>query len=559
MEAEGLAATRRAEKLVERAKDAFARGDDQMGRELVQEAARAFEATGAWERAAVLLRAHALEAPPPPPGARAARAAVPGLAVETSSVDEGLLPPPGAPPGSSVVAVMSMDEPDTGELATDLIGVGKVRAPAPVVEDGDWARLGQALEARLGRAPLTADVPIFADEAAAAAKLGARAYAAQLRRIIEQLSPGHPATHAPEPEAERPSPEPERFELHIHPPVEALEGLIVEELGSDVVSGDDGDGSLDGLAGDIAAAISELAEDGPSSAPLDVPLTVPTSERTPSTDLSGRMLRGRFQLEKVLGRGAQAQVYLARDQVLEREVAVKILDPKLVESPEALEGFLGEARLAAQVLHPGTLSVFDFGREGDLTFLAMELFRGRTLRSLLRGGPLEPYLALYIGRSLCEALDAVHAAGIVHRDVKPSNMLVDRNARSKLTDFGVAIRLQDPFEEGMMVGTLRYMAPEQARGKAPDPRADLFSLGTVIWEMLAGRHAFEPTVQAVKDRMGAPPPALPDSVDVPPAVASLLRRCMAPRVEDRPGSAGRVAARLERCLGKLRSKGGAQA
>jgi serine/threonine-protein kinase len=317
----------------------------------------------------------------------------------------------------------------------------------------------------------------------------------------------------------------------------------------------------EGALAEIDAAITALVDAGGSTGPESAPLDVAEAARPPpaTEDLVGTMLRGRFLLERKIGRGAQAQVYLARDQVLERPVAIKVLSAHLAEDPDALEGFLSEARLAAQVHHPGCLAVFDFGREGDLTFLAMEHFRGRSLRALLRGGPLEPVLALHLARRLAEALAAVHAAGIVHRDVKPSNVLVDRFGQAKLSDFGVAVRLETPDSpagdgpDGLMVGTLRYMAPEQARGLPPDPRIDIFALGALLWEMLAGRPAFEPTVEALKARMTATAPPLPDDVPVDETARRIIRGCLSPAPDARPPSAARVAELLRRAQGKLRA------
>jgi serine/threonine-protein kinase len=247
----------------------------------------------------------------------------------------------------------------------------------------------------------------------------------------------------------------------------------------------------------------------------------------------GIVLRDRFRLERRIGRGAQATVYLARDQVLDREVAIKVLAHDVDDSDETLARFLREARLAARVHHPSCVAIFDFGRERGTTFIAMEYFRGRTIRDLLRKGPLDPYLALRIGRDVASALAAVHAAGIVHRDVKPTNIMVDRSARVRLTDFGVARFATDDSANGMMVGTMKYMAPEQARGQDADRRADIFSLGVVIWEMLVGRAPFGGTLDALIARVSKPPPELPADVSVPNEVRVLLRRAMQRRPEQR--------------------------
>ncbi|MEO1336636.1 MAG: protein kinase, partial [Myxococcota bacterium] len=155
-------------------------------------------------------------------------------------------------------------------------------------------------------------------------------------------------------------------------------------------------------------------------------LPAESSEQLKSAALVGLVLRGRFRIERKLGRGAQAQVYLARDQLLDREVAIKVLNEAVAKDKEAIDRFLGEARLAAKVHHAGCLAIFDFGQERGLTFMAMEYFKGRTLRDAIKKGPLKPYVAMRIARDVAAALGAVHEAGIVHRDIKPTNVMVDK-------------------------------------------------------------------------------------------------------------------------------------
>ena len=243
--------------------------------------------------------------------------------------------------------------------------------------------------------------------------------------------------------------------------------------------------------------------------------------------LVGLVLRGRFRIERKLGRGAQAQVYLARDQVLDRGVAIKVLNDDVAEDEKALERFLREARLAARVHHVGCLAIFDFGQERGLTFMAMEYFRGKTLRDVLKKGPLSPYIAMRVARDVAAALGAVHEAGIVHRDIKPTNVMVGKGGSVRIADFGVARTLDDGTGSGMMVGTMRYMAPEQARGKDTDSRADIFSLGVVMYEMLAGKPPFGGSLDDLIARVTRPPPELPADISVGEDVRSMVRQCMA--------------------------------
>ena len=266
---------------------------------------------------------------------------------------------------------------------------------------------------------------------------------------------------------------------------------------------------------------------------IDTPTPEPTATPLRPDALAGLVLRGRFRIERKLGRGAQAQVYLARDQVLDRPVAIKVLNEDVAEDEKALERFLREARLAARVHHVGCLAIFDFGQERGLTFMAMEYFRGRTLRDVLKRGPLNSYVAFRIARDVAAALGAVHEAGIVHRDIKPTNVMVDKSGSVRIADFGVARTLDDGTGTGMMVGTMRYMAPEQARGKDTDRRADIFSLGVVMYEMLAGKAPYGGTLDDLIARVTRPPPELPSHVDVPIDVRDVVRKCMARKPDQR--------------------------
>ena len=270
--------------------------------------------------------------------------------------------------------------------------------------------------------------------------------------------------------------------------------------------------------------------------------------------LAGLVLRGRFRIEKKIGRGAQAQVYLARDQVLDRPVAIKVLNEDVAKDEEALERFLREARLAARVHHTGCLAIFDFGQERGLTFMAMEYFRGRTLRDVLKKGPLKPYAAMRIARDVASALGAVHQAGIVHRDIKPTNVMVDKTGSVRIADFGVATRtLGDGTSSGMMVGTMRYMAPEQARGKEADRRADIFSLGVVMYEMLAGKPPFGGTLDDLIARVTRPPPELSPELPVSDEVRRVVRRCMARKPDQRYADIDALLEELTKILSALRA------
>lgn len=286
---------------------------------------------------------------------------------------------------------------------------------------------------------------------------------------------------------------------------------------------------------------------------IDALEEVKEDEVTRADALLGVVLRGRFRIEKRLGRGAQALVYLARDQVLDREVAIKVLNDAVAADPQSLERFLREARLAARVHHSSCIAIYDFGQEGGLTFMAMEYFRGRTLRDLVKKGPMDPYLGLRIVRDVASALGAVHEAGIVHRDVKPTNVMVDRGGSVRITDFGVARAVGDESQTGMMVGTMKYMAPEQARGKDADRRADIFSLGVVIYELLVGEAPFGGDLDALIARVTKPPPELPEAVVVPSIVRDLVRRCMQRKPSQRYPSVEPLIDDLDQAIAQLKA------
>lgn len=334
-------------------------------------------------------------------------------------------------------------------------------------------------------------------------------------------------------------------------PADLLAPALVSEVGS--VSEATSFEALLSPGPDRAAGLSELVRPGAIEEVTDEGPGLPAPSLR-ADSLVGRVLRGRFRIEKKLGRGSQAQVYLARDQVLDRKVAIKVLSESVADDQAALDRFLREARMAARVHHSGCLSIFDFGTEGGLTFMAMEYFRGRTLRDLIKKGPIEPYLALRLLRDVVSALAAVHDAGIVHRDIKPTNVMVDRNGRVRITDFGVARTLDDEDSGGMMVGTMKYMAPEQARAKEVDWRADLFSVGVVMYEMLNGKPPFGGTLDALIARVTEPPPPLPSTVQVSEEVRRIVRRCMAKSPRNRYESMEQLVEDLSSEISKLKAK-----
>jgi len=208
--------------------------------------------------------------------------------------------------------------------------------------------------------------------------------------------------------------------------------------------------------------------------------------------MRARILGGRYALLEELGAGGMAVVYRARDEVLGREVAVKVLNPQFAADPGFLGRFEREARHVASLSHPRIVTVFDSGIDGNTPFIVMELVAGRTLRQVLdQVGPLPAHEAVTIAVAVCEALEAAHAAGLVHRDIKPANIVLS-SGEVKVLDFGIA-RANDaagPTHTHAVLGTAAYLSPEQASGGPSGPQADLYALGCVLFEMLTGAPPF---------------------------------------------------------------------
>ena len=261
-------------------------------------------------------------------------------------------------------------------------------------------------------------------------------------------------------------------------------------------------------------------------------------------------LAGRYELLGLLGAGGMGMVYRARDIELDELVALKVLQAELVDSPDMLARFRQEAKLARRVTHRNVARTFDIGEHGGVKFLTMELVDGESLASLVaRRGSLPIVEVLRIVQEVCAGMTAAHAAGVVHRDLKPDNVLIARDGRVVVTDFGIAHAAAGSAGAvktlGGIVGTPAYMAPEQVEGAADiDARADLYALGAMVYELLTGQRPWPgdaPFVVAAA-RLANPPPD-PRAIlpDLPRAVAEVVLRCMARKREDRYGTADEVA------------------
>jgi serine/threonine protein kinase len=255
---------------------------------------------------------------------------------------------------------------------------------------------------------------------------------------------------------------------------------------------------------------------------------------------------GGCRIEGVVGRGGMGVVYLARQLELERDVALKVISSELTEDPVARGRFLAEARAAAAVEHPNVVPVHAVGTEDELTYLVMRLIRGDDLRAVVRrDGPLDPSRAAAIAERIGDALDAIHRAGYVHRDVKPPNVLIDDDGHVYLSDFGLAkaaLASQGPTTADHWVGTLDYVAPEQIRGAAVDARTDVYALGGVLNFMLTGLPPFVREGDEAKlwAHLHDPPPRPSTTPGVPLGFDSIVARALAKEPVDRYSSAGEL-------------------
>ncbi|HST72715.1 MAG TPA: protein kinase [Kocuria rosea] len=272
--------------------------------------------------------------------------------------------------------------------------------------------------------------------------------------------------------------------------------------------------------------------------------------------LTGTVLEGRYELGPRIARGGTAAVYRAVDTRLERTVAVKLMHPHLAEDPAAADRFMREARAAAKLSHPHVVSVLDQGRAPDgLPYLVMELVEGSTLRDLLHErGALTAREALEVLDPVLDGLAAAHRAGLVHRDVKPENVLIGRTGRVTVADFGLTRAVDQNTPTGTVLGTVGYAAPELVAGRAVDARSDVYSAGIVLFELLAGRRPFvgAPLAVARAHVEGAVPDVRSLAPGVPPAVALLVARATAREPARRPADAGRLLAELRTVRAGLR-------
>src|SRR5271165_706798 len=269
---------------------------------------------------------------------------------------------------------------------------------------------------------------------------------------------------------------------------------------------------------------------------------------------------GQYEIRSPLGAGGMGEVYRAHDTRLDREVAIKVLPEYLTYDSERLRRFEQEARAAAALNHPNILAVYQMATHEGVSYMVTELLEGETLRERLRRGPIPLRKAIDYAVQIAHGLAAAHDKGIVHRDLKPENLFVTKDGRVKILDFGLAKLVQprdasgaeatlaSGTEPGMVMGTVGYMSPEQVRGKTADHRSDIFSFGTVLYEMVTGKHTFrKPTsAETMTAILKEEPPSISQIAPTsPPGLQRVVHRCLEKSPEQRFQSASDLAFALE--------------
>src|SRR5262245_61868865 len=279
---------------------------------------------------------------------------------------------------------------------------------------------------------------------------------------------------------------------------------------------------------------------------------VPAFQRSnENREMQQKVLNERYELDQKIGEGGMARVYRGRDLRLNRQVAIKVLHSHYASDTNFLQRFHHEAQAAANLRHPNIVDVYDVGQDGDLHYIVMEYVPGSDLKALLmRNGALPIEQAVYVAECVANGLDAAHRVGMVHRDIKPQNIIVGEQGQVKITDFGIA---KSSFstaltETGVTFGTADYISPEQARGQPATPRSDIYSRGITLSDMLTGRLPFggdSSVAVAMQHVSSDPPPLRMYNPRIPPQLESLALRALNKEPDGRPATAREFARQLQ--------------
>ena len=283
------------------------------------------------------------------------------------------------------------------------------------------------------------------------------------------------------------------------------------------------------------------------SAPLTETLETPTEELT-----TGSTFAGRYQIIEELGKGGMGKVYKAQDTDLKEKVAIKLLRPEIAADKKTIERFRNELKFARKIRHKNVCQMYDLNKEAGLHYITMEYVDGKDLKSMIRMmGQLGSGKTIFIAKQVCEGLVEAHRLGVVHRDLKPQNIMVDEDGNARIMDFGIArsLKTKGITAAGVMIGTPEYMSPEQVEGKEVDQRSDIYSLGVILYEMVTGRVPFEgdtPFTIGVKHKSEMPKDPKEFNTQLPEDLNLVILRCLEKDREKRYQSAGEVRAELTR-------------
>ncbi len=281
--------------------------------------------------------------------------------------------------------------------------------------------------------------------------------------------------------------------------------------------------------------------------------TVGTLTSSPGALAPGYTFAGRYQVFEEIGQGGMGRVYRVLDKEIDEKIVLKILNPEIAGDSKTIERFRNELKTARQISHKNVCRMYHFGKDEGVDYIAMEYVRGEDLKSMIKMmGRLSPGQAVSIARQVCAGLAEAHRLGVIHRDLKPQNIMIDRDGHVKIMDFGIAraLKTEGITGAGMLIGTAEYMSPEQAEGKEVDERSDIYGLGTILYEILTGRVPFEgksPLSVALKHKTEIPQDPKKINPQIPDDLSRLILRCLAKE----PGRRYQSAEELFRELGEI--------